>query len=223
MQLSPRVTHNNPCTLRSRLIWLGESRAGEPCVSKGFSYAVGQTVLATQAAMHRPWRLAVSVVKGKAAWPHNQQGPSQTRATSQPRSSCRPREDSAKEISNGRRAVTRSSGQGSVPQIYGSGGNLCCWGSICRCVIWIIGRYCAADIINKFSNLEKLNSEPASWGHNLCTGLHTPKGSELGWMQLSCYHLKILNNFFQRGLVFLFCAGPKAIQHQRDHRHKCKS
>ena len=36
-------------------------------------------------------------------------------------------------------------------------------GSICRHIILIIGCYCIADVIQKFSNLEELYSRPASW------------------------------------------------------------
>lgn len=40
MWLSPRVTHNNSCTLWSQLIWLEGSWAWGPRVSEGFSNAL---------------------------------------------------------------------------------------------------------------------------------------------------------------------------------------
>lgn len=152
MWLSPRVTHNNPYTLRSQLIWHAGSWAWRLCVSGGFSDASGKQCLppkkqCTACGLGDGGVGAIVVMKYEAAWLHNQRGLSQTRATSHCSSSHHSSKDSAKKISYWRHLVAHSFLKGSSSLTNRSWCKFGCLGSICRCVILIIGWYHAADVI----------------------------------------------------------------------------
>lgn len=93
-----RVTHKSPCSLRSQLTWLMRDWAWDPRVSEGVSYAFGKIALTPHEATYHPRWFTVAIMKYKAAWLHEQQGPSPTRATPQSSSSHHSFRDSAKEI-----------------------------------------------------------------------------------------------------------------------------